>query len=446
LVLCSTFVHIFNKIRKMLTDIERNEIIALIKHEVTPAIGCTEPVAVALAVAKAKEVLGVLPDKIEVFLSTNMLKNAMGVGIPGTGMVGLPIAIALGALIGKSEYKLQVLKDVTPSTLELGKKMINEKIINVFLKHKISEKLYIEINAKSANEKVQVIISRDHTRFSHIEKNGEILLHLNDETDGTASQEKTVNLSFNKVCDLALESPIEELRFILQTAVMNKAASNESMKGQYGHSVAQTVSHGSQQNIMGNTIFTRMLSVTAAACDARMAGAMFPVMSNSGSGNQGIAATLPVSVFAEETGKSEDELIRALALSHLMTIYIKQSLGRLSGLCGAIVAATGSACGITYLMGGTREQIAYSIKNMIGNITGMICDGAKPSCALKVSNGVSTATLSALMAIDNKVVTSIEGITDEDVDKTILNLTKIGSEGMNETDRMVLEIMTTKGE
>jgi len=430
----------------MLTDIERNEIIALIKHEVTPAIGCTEPVAVALAVAKAKEVLGVLPDKIEVFLSTNMLKNAMGVGIPGTGMVGLPIAIALGALIGKSEYKLQVLKDVTPSTLELGKKMINEKIINVFLKHKISEKLYIEINAKSANEKVQVIISRDHTRFSHIEKNGEILLHLNDETDGTASQEKTVNLSFNKVCDLALESPIEELRFILQTAVMNKAASNESMKGQYGHSVAQTVSHGSQQNIMGNTIFTRMLSVTAAACDARMAGAMFPVMSNSGSGNQGIAATLPVSVFAEETGKSEDELIRALALSHLMTIYIKQSLGRLSGLCGAIVAATGSACGITYLMGGTREQIAYSIKNMIGNITGMICDGAKPSCALKVSNGVSTATLSALMAIDNKVVTSIEGITDEDVDKTILNLTKIGSEGMNETDRMVLEIMTTKGE
>jgi len=430
----------------MLTLTERNEIIALIKQEVIPAIGCTEPVAVALAVAKAKEVLGKLPDKIEVFLSTNMLKNAMGVGIPGTGMVGLPIAIALGALIGKSEYKLEVLKDVTPATLELGKKMIDEKIINVFLKHKISEKLYIEINAKSDTNKVQVIISRDHTRFSHIEKNGEILLHLNDETDGIALEDKNIKLSFNKVCEFALKSPIEELRFILQTAVMNKAASNESMKGLYGHGVAQTVRNGSQQNIMGNTIFTRMLSVTAAACDARMAGAMFPVMSNSGSGNQGIAATLPVSVFAEETGKSEDELIHALALSHLMTIYIKQSLGRLSGMCGAVVAATGSACGITYLMGGTLDQIAYSIKNMIGNITGIICDGAKPSCALKVSNGVSTATLSALMAMDNKVVTPIEGITDEDVDKTILNLTKIGSEGMNETDRIVLEIMTTKGE
>jgi len=430
----------------MLSIQERLEIISLIKQEVIPAIGCTEPVAVALAVARAKEVLGAIPDKIEVSLSSSMLKNAMGVGIPGTGMVGLPIAIALGALIGKSEYGLEVLKDLTPEALEQGKKMIDDKMMTVYLKQKITEKLYIEVLVTNGKDKAQVIISRNHTRFSHIQRNEEILLLLDDETKSDISTEKSVNLSFNKVCDFALESPVEDLKFILDASVMNRAASNESMKGEYGHSVAQTVSHGSQQKVMGDTIFTRMLSVTAAACDARMAGAMFPVMSNSGSGNQGIAATLPVSVFAEETGKSEVELVRALVLSHLMTIYIKQSLGRLSGLCGAIVAATGSACGITYLMGGTREQIAYSIKNMIGNITGIICDGAKPSCALKVSNGVSTATLSALMAIDNKVVTSIEGITDEDVDKTILNLTKIGSEGMNETDRMVLEIMTSKGE
>jgi L-cysteine desulfidase len=430
----------------MLSLQERSKIITLIKQEVIPAIGCTEPVAVALAVARATEVLGVIPDKIEVSLSTNMLKNAMGVGIPGTGMVGLPIAIALGALIGKSEYGLEVLKDLTPEALEQGKKMIDDKVITVYLNQKITEKLYIDVLVRRGDDTAHVIISRNHTRFSHIQKNEEVILHLDNETGGDISAEKSVNLSFDKVCDFALESPVEDLKFILDASVMNRAASNESMKGQYGHCVAQTVRNGSQQNVMGNTIFTRMLSVTAAACDARMAGAMFPVMSNSGSGNQGIAATLPVSVFAEETGKSEDELVRALVLSHLMTIYIKQSLGRLSGLCGAIVAATGSACGITYLMGGSRDQIAYSIKNMIGNITGIICDGAKPSCALKVSNGVSTATLSALMAMDNKVVTSIEGITDEDVDKTILNLTKIGSEAMNETDRMVLEIMTHKGE
>ena len=430
----------------MLTQQERLDIISLIRHEVTPAIGCTEPVAVALAVAKAKEILEEIPSDIEVFLSANMLKNAMGVGIPGTGMVGLPIAIALGALIGKSEYGLEVLKDLSPEALETGKKMIEDKVMSVHLKDDITEKLYIEVIARKDGDVAKVIISRDHTRFSHLQKNEHISLHLDDVPGIHDNSETKVALSFNKVCDFSLESPIDDLRFILETAEMNKAAALESMKGEYGHCVAQTVQHGCQHNIMGNTIFTRMLSVTAAACDARMAGAMFPVMSNSGSGNQGIAATLPVSVFAEETGKSEDELIRALTLSHLMTIYIKQSLGRLSGLCGAVVAATGSACGITYLMGGSREQIAYAIKNMIGNITGMICDGAKPSCALKVSNGVSTATLSALMAMDNKVVTSVEGITDEDVDKTILNLTKIGSEGMNETDKMVLKIMTSKGE
>jgi L-cysteine desulfidase len=428
----------------MLLPEEQKKIIALIEQEVTPAIGCTEPIAVALAVSKVTEILNAVPDKIDVYLSTNMLKNAMGVGIPGTGMVGLPIAIAMGALVGKPEYGLEVLKDVTPEWVEKGQRMIDEKRIRVFLKDIENEKLYIEVVGNKANDTARVIISREHTRFSHLEKNANVLFHLDAEVSEETKQSQQLELSFEKVCDFALESPIDDLRFILKSAEMNMAASNESMKGEYGHGVARTVNDGSQKNIMGDTIFTRMLSVTAAACDARMAGAIFPVMSNSGSGNQGIAATLPVFVFAEETGKSESELIRALTLSQLMTIYIKQSLGRLSGLCGAVVAATGSSCGITYLMGGSREQIAFSIKNMIGNITGMICDGAKPSCALKVSNGVSTATLSALMAIDNKVISSVEGITDESVDKTILNLTKIGREGMTETDKIVLDIMTNK--
>ena len=195
---------------------------------------------------------------------------------------------------------------------------------------------------------------------------------------------------------------------------------------------------------MGENAYTHMLTMTAAACDARMDGAMIPVMSNSGSGNQGIAATLPVYSFAKDINASEEQLIRALTLSHLMVIYIKQSLGRLSALCGCVVAATGASCGITYLLGGTERQISYAIKNMIGNITGMICDGAKPSCAMKVASGVSTAMLSALMAMENKVVTSVEGIIDEDIDKSIKNLTSIGSKGMEATDRLVLDIMTSK--
>ena len=423
----------------MLSEKAREAITLLLKQEVTPAIGCTEPIAVALAVAKSKELLGDLPDRIELKLSSNILKNAMGVGIPGTGMAGLPIAIVMGALVGKSEYGLEVLKDIDPESLERGKLLIETLPIEIHLKEDISEKLYIEVFSYKAQNIAHVIISRDHKRFSHLAINNEVLFHLEDDKVLNAVNNE-VTLSFDIVCEYALESPIDELRFILKTVELNKAAAVESLKGVYGHSIAQTLAGG----MMGNTVYAHMLSITAAACDARMAGAMFPVMSNSGSGNQGIAATLPVSVYAEETGKSEDELIRALILSHLMTIYIKQSLGRLSGLCGAVVAATGASCGITYLMGGTREQIGYSIKNMIGNITGMICDGAKPSCALKVSNGVSSAAISSLMAMENKVISSVEGITDESVDKTILNLTQIGREGMVETDRMILDIMTNK--
>lgn len=422
----------------MLTHTERQLIVDLIHKEVTPAIGCTEPMAVALAVARACELLERKPQKIELHLSANILKNAMGVGIPGTGMVGLPIAIAMGAIIGKSAYGLEVLKDINPSALDEANQLIERNSISIRLKENSTEKLYIEAHVWCDEQNACAVITKEHTRFSHLELNGSVLLHLEDEIKQHVDD--SVTLSFAKVCEFALETPVDEIAFIRASSELNKAAAMQSMSGHYGHCVSQTIAGGQ----LGDNVFTRMLSVTAAACDARMGGATFPVMSNSGSGNQGIAATLPVTVFAEEQGKSEEELIRALTLSHLMTIYIKQSLGRLSGLCGAIVAATGSACGITYLMGGNREQIAYAIKNMIGNITGMICDGAKPSCALKVSNGVSTATLSALMAMDNKVVSSIEGITDEDVDKTILNLTKIGREGMNETDRLILEIMTNK--
>lgn len=424
----------------MLVNEERSKIIQLIEQEVIPAIGCTEPISVALAVAKTKELLGGIPDFVEVLLSANVLKNAMGVGIPGTGMYGLPIAIAMGALAGKSEYGLEVLRDISPALLEEGKVFIQDKKLRVGLKDSISEKLYIEVSSRLGNDTAKAVISGEHTRFVYLAKNDEVLLDSTELVKVQEAEEDGLNLSFDKVCEFACTTPIDEIRFILKSVEVNRAAAAESLKGTYGHGVAQTLSGG----LMGNNVYTHMLSYTAAACDARMAGAMIPVMSNSGSGNQGITATLPVSVFAEETGKSEDELIRALTLSHLMTIYIKQSLGRLSGLCGAVVAATGSSCGITYLMGGSREQIGYAIKNMIGNITGMICDGAKPSCALKVSNGVSTATLSAMMAMENKVVTAVEGIAAEEVDKTIENLTRIGRFGMLETDRMILEIMTTK--
>ena len=428
----------------MITELERKRIIDLIHQEVVPAIGCTEPIAVALCVAKATETLGMKPEKINVLLSANILKNAMGVGIPGTGMIGLPIAIALGALIGKSDYQLEVLKDSTPDAVEEGKRFIEEKRIHISLKENIEEKLYIEICCEAGDNRATAVIAGGHTTFIYIEHNGEILLQKQ-HVAGDEEEEETVELSLRKVYDFALNAPLDEIRFILETARLNKIAAERSFEGEYGHCLGKILRGAYEHKVMGDSVFSHILSYTSGACDARMAGAMIPVMSNSGSGNQGISATLPVLVFAEENNKSEEELIRALMLSHLTVIYIKQSLGRLSALCGCVVAATGSSCGITWLMGGTYDQVAYAVQNMIANLTGMICDGAKPSCALKVTTGVSTAVLSAIMAMENRCVTSVEGIIDEDVDQSIRNLTRIGSQAMNETDKMVLDIMTHKG-
>ena len=427
----------------MITETERKRIIDLIHQEVVPAIGCTEPIAVALCVAKATETLGTKPEKINVLLSANILKNAMGVGIPGTGMIGLPIAIALGALIGKSEYQLEVLKDSTPDVVEEGKRFIEEKRIHISLKENIEEKLYIEVCCEAGDDKATAVIAGGHTTFIYIERNGEVLFQKQ-HTASCEKEEECLELTLRKVYDFALNTPLDEISFILETARLNKAAAERSFEGNYGPGLGKMLRGTYEHKVMGDSVFSHILSYTSGACDARMAGAMIPVMSNSGSGNQGISATLPVLVFAEENDKSEEELIRALMLSHLTVIYIKQSLGRLSALCGCVVAATGSSCGITWLMGGTYDQVAYAVQNMIANLTGMICDGAKPSCALKVTTGVSTAVLSAIMAMENRCVTSVEGIIDEDVDQSIRNLTKIGSKGMNETDKLVLEIMTGK--
>ena len=427
----------------MLNKETRDRIVALIKREVVPAIGCTEPIAVALCVAKATETLGTMPESIDVLLSGNMLKNAMGVGIPGTGMSGLPIAIALGAIVGKSEYQLEVLKDSTPEHVEKGKAYIAENRINISLKENITEKLYIEVTVKAGDNTASAIIAGGHTHFISITHNGEVLLNSK-QKNGTQVENKDIELSLRMVYEFADTAPIEEIEFINEARRLNENASKKSLEGNYGHELGKTLSRPLGRGIMGDSMFSHILSATSSACDARMAGAMIPVMSNSGSGNQGIAATMPVVVFGEENHNTEDEITRALTISHLTAIYIKQSLGRLSALCGCVVASTGSSCGITYLMGGTYEQVSYSVKNMIANLAGMVCDGAKPSCALKVTSGVSTAVLSAMLAIQNKHVTSVEGLVEDDVDRTIHNMTRIGAEGMNETDKMVLDIMTHK--
>ena len=440
----------------MLTDKERQEILELLHREVVPAIGCTEPMAVALCVARATEQLGTLPRHITLWLSANILKNAMGVGIPGTGgMIGLPIAVAMGAIGGKSCLGLEVLRDCTPADLEAAKRYINEDRIDIQLEEQDPDKLFIHVEVTGEDGRTaEACIKGSHTNF--VEDSPPALPFregaITDEGRAQGGSGELVespkgasSLSLFSVFTFATTQPLDDLRFILESKRLNEAAAADGLRENYGHQLGKTMCSPLGRGIMGDGIFSKILSETSCACDARMAGAKIPVMSNSGSGNQGICATMPVVVFARENHNTEEELIRALTLSHLTAIYIKQSLGTLSALCGCVVASTGSSCGITYLMGGTYEQVAHSVKNMIANLTGMICDGAKPSCALKLTTGVGTAVMSAMLAIQHKFVTSAEGIIEDDVDRSIHNLTSIGSRGMDETDRFVLDIMTHKG-
>lgn len=422
----------------------RQQIIQLIKREVVPAVGCTEPVAVALCVAKATETLGALPEKIELRLSGNIIKNAMGVGIPGTGMIGLPIAVALGALIGKSEYNLEVLQDVTPEAVEKGKRYIEEERISISLDAAAPSNLHIDVTVTANGHTARAVISSAHTNFIQIEKDGKVVMEKTAmKADCAADDAKDPELNMRMVYDFAMSAPIDEISFILEARNLNLAAARYALGGNYGHSLGSTVKRCGEK-FFGDTPLAHAIILTSAACDARMGGALVPVMSNSGSGNQGITATMPVVAYAMDINATEEQTIRALVLSHLTSIYIKQSLGRLSALCGCVVASTGASSALAYLMGGGYNQVCDSVKNMVANLTGMICDGAKPSCSMKISSGVSTAMMSAMLALNGQAVSSAEGIISDDVDKTIHNLTSIGRDSMQATDKLVLEIMTCK--
>lgn len=430
----------------MITTSEKKAILELMHRQVVPAIGCTEPIAVALCVAKAAEMLGKVPEQINVRLSANIFKNAMGVGIPGTGMIGLPIAIALGAIAGKPELQLEVLRDCKRDDVEKGKEYIGEGRINITLEHDDPDKLYINVVCRADGKETEARIKSAHTHFVYLRNGDDVVLNVEACAEQTEKEAEDIKLTLGKVYEFASTVELDDIRFILEAKKLNEAAAEAGMTENYGHELGKTLCSPLGHGIMGESIFSRILAATSSACDARMAGAMIPVMSNSGSGNQGICTTMPVVVFAKENHNTEEELIRALVMSNLTAIYIKQNLGALSALCGCVVASTGSSCGITYLMGGSYEQISFAVKNMIANLTGMICDGAKPSCALKLTTGVSTAVLSAMLAMQHRYVTSVEGIIDDDVDQSIRNLTAIGSKGMNDTDRFVLDIMTHKGE
>lgn len=433
-----------------------SEIIELIRKEVKPALGCTEPIAVALAVAKAVEILeersnvSMRNDKdlrIDVQVSANILKNGMGVGIPGTGMVGLFIAAALGAVCGKSSYGLEVLQDFDEVSINKAKELVSKKYVRINLAE-TNKKLYIKAIVESAQiprHQATAVIEDDHDNIAEIWYDNSLLASSHRET-AEEPQKCTLDygLTVKEIFDFAQSVPYEDIEFILESRSLNLTLAEEGLRGKYGLRVGWAISLESSKEVFGDDFLSYAMSMTAAASDARMAGCTLPAMSNSGSGNQGITATMPIIAYSQKYPVSEEKLARALTMSHLIAIHIKGYLGKLSALCGCVIASTGAACGLIYLRGGSYEQMCYSIKNMIGNITGMVCDGAKEGCAMKVASGVSSALQSAVLAMGGICISPEDGIIEEDIEKTIRNLGRIGSVGMQSTDNMILDIMVCK--
>lgn len=419
--------------------------IATIKREVLPALGCTEPIAVALASAQAARALGEPPERLKVTVSPNILKNALGVGIPGTGMTGLLIASALGALGGDSSRGLEVLQGLSPERIQAAKEFVREERVEVE-KCEGEGKLFIDVTAYGKGHRGRSVIRNTHTSVVLVERDGEVL-ESREAVEGREGEEEecaAVPMTVEEIFRFATEVPLEKIAFLEEGARLNNHIAQEGLKGSYGLKVGKTLWENRGLSLMGEGLSLRAIARTSAAADARMAGCSLPVMSNSGSGNQGLTVSLPILSVVEDLGLSREKLLRALALGHLTAIHLKSYVGRLSALCGAFLAAIGAGAGITWLLGGGYPHVAATIKNMVGGLAGMICDGAKPGCALKISTALSAAFQASLLSLRNIEISERDGIIENDLEKTIRNVGTIASEGMNETDRLILEIMVCK--
>ena len=425
-----------------MTQEERKRFISLLQQEVVPALGCTEPIAVALASAKAAETLGRRPEKLDVAVSANLLKNGMGVMVPGTGEMGLGVAAAAGALGGRSDLGLECLRDIDEATANDARDMLEKNAVNLHLADN-DELLYCLVTASAGEENAAAELAGSHDNITRVWKNGELIFEKpRDEAAGEA--ENPWPLTLAGIYDFATTSPIEEISFILEAERMNRRVAEEGLRRQYGLGVGKMMDTQIRKHILADDLPTFATKLTAAAADARMAGVMMPVMSNSGSGNQGITCTMPVVACALRMQCDDEKLARGLMMSHLTSIHIKHHLGRLSAHCGAMVAGTASACGIALLLGGGLKDMERTVRNMVGNVSGMICDGAKSSCALKVATAVGAGIQAVLLAMAGTEVPGNEGIVDDDIEACIANLGRLGSTGMKEADKVILDIMLHK--
>lgn len=416
--------------------------IAIIKKEVQPALGCTEPTSIAYAAAHAARLLGKKPEKITVAVSDNLYKNAMGVFVPGTGQVGLPIAAAVGALGGNPDAGLEVLAPITTAHVKEAMSMIEEGRVTIE-KADSPDAVFCSATVYAGDESAQVTVQGEHTGIVEKRKNGEVVFKkessISTDSEGQSSVEGEP-ISLKAIYDFALNAPFEDIAFILQARDINMALADEGLARQYGLELGRTIKEQIDAGILSADLVNNMAAYTAAASDARMGGATLPAMSNYGSGNQGITATIPVVKMAEFVKADDERLARALILSHLGAIYIKSHYPSLSAFCGNTATSSAVAMALVYLNSGTFEQACMAINNVISDTSGMVCDGAKSTCAMKVHTAAQSAYKGCFLALAGHGVAG-QGIVSADVEKTIDNLGAMITQGMHKTDEKIIEIM-----
>lgn len=411
--------------------------LAILKHELVPALGCTEPIAIAYAAAKARQILGDFPDAIEMQLSGNIIKNVKGVTVPNSGgMKGIDAAAVLGIVGGNADKALEVLEEIRPEHIEKTKELTSRHICSCTLAEGVSN-LYIAAKVTKGEHYAEVTIVDQHTNITRIVKDGKILLSSESQEEEAKTDIDKSKLAVKDILDFADQVRIEDVEEILERQIrLNTAISQEGLDNNYGAQIGKTLMH-----VWGKGITTRACARAAAGSDARMGGCSMPVVINSGSGNQGMTVSLPVIAYAEEWEVSRQKLYRSLVVSNLIAIHQKHYIGSLSAYCGAVSAACGAGAGITYMYGGSYQQVSLTIINTLGNIGGIVCDGAKPSCAAKIASSVDAALMAFHLSIQNKSFLPGEGIIRGDVEETIKSMGYIGRVGMRETDTEILNIM-----
>lgn len=418
---------------------------SLLHREIAPALGCTEPAAAALTAACAAKCLGCIPEEILVRTSQYILKNAMNVGIPGIGMTGLGIAVALGALSASPEKELMILSGISPEKKRQAKTMTEEGKVRIELAS-TEEKIYIEVQVRAGAETAKAITAEAHKNITYVEKNGRVCYRKERKirkAEETAEEPYTVTLE--EILDFSEHTALENLGFLREVIQINREIALEGISHKYGLQVGKNLMDGTENGLVGQDAANYAAAMTAAAADARMAGCEKPVMSAAGSGNQGLTATIPIAAVGEKLELGEEKILRALALSILLTVHTKHYLGRLSVLCGcSISSAMGVACGIVFMLGGTYAQMTWAINSMVADISGVVCDGAKPGCALKIATAVQSAVRAANMALNGSGADSHDGIVHVNAEKTLENLGILGNWGMKDTNRIILDLMLEK--